>query len=44
MIFFFALNFPAGLTLYWVVSNIFQIAQQYIALHYGKKILEVKAK
>jgi YidC/Oxa1 family membrane protein insertase len=44
MIFFFALNFPSGLTLYWVVSNVFQIAQQYIALHYGKKILEVKSK
>lgn len=29
MIFFFALNFPAGLALYWVVSNTFQIGQQY---------------
>jgi len=44
MIFFFALNFPAGLTLYWVVSNLFQIAQQYIALHNGKRLLEVKTK
>lgn len=30
MIFFFAKNFPAGLTLYWVVGNIFQIIQQYL--------------
>lgn len=44
MIFFFALNFPAGLTLYWVVSNLFQIGQQYLALHNGKRLLEVKTK
>lgn len=44
MIFFFALNFPAGLTLYWAISNGFQMAQQYIALHNGKKVLEVKSK
>ncbi|WDV45911.1 YidC/Oxa1 family membrane protein insertase [Clostridiaceae bacterium M8S5] len=30
MIFFFALNMPAGLTIYWVVGNIFQIVQQYL--------------
>ncbi|KPU26450.1 sporulation protein [Caloranaerobacter sp. TR13] len=30
MIFFFAKNFPAGLTLYWVVGNVFQIVQQYL--------------
>lgn len=30
MIFFFALSFPAGLTLYWIVGNIFQIVQQYL--------------
>lgn len=29
MIFVFALNFPAGLTLYWVIGNCFQLAQQY---------------
>mgnify|MGYP006279223695 CR=1 FL=1 len=29
MILFFARNFPAGLALYWVVSNSFQIVQQY---------------
>jgi len=44
MIFFFALNFPAGLTLYWVVSNVFQITQQYLALHNGRQLLEVKSK
>jgi YidC/Oxa1 family membrane protein insertase len=42
MIFFFALNFPAGLTLYWTVSNTFQIVQQYIALNKGMKIREAK--
>lgn len=44
MIFFFALNFPAGLTLYWAISNGFQMAQQYITMHNGKKVLEVKSK
>jgi YidC/Oxa1 family membrane protein insertase len=44
MIFFFALNFPAGLTLYWAISNGFQMAQQYITMHNGKKVLEVKQK
>lgn len=29
MIFVFALNFPAGLTLYWVIGNVFTIGQQY---------------
>jgi len=42
MIFFFALSFPAGLTLYWTVSNSFQIGQQYIALNKGMKIGEAK--
>lgn len=44
MIFFFALNFPAGLTLYWAISNGFQMAQQYVTMHNGKKVLEVKSK
>ena len=44
MIFFFALSFPAGLTLYWAISNGFQMAQQYITMHNGKKVLEVKSK
>ncbi|MCH4890027.1 YidC/Oxa1 family membrane protein insertase [Acidaminobacter sp. JC074] len=30
MIFFFALNMPTGLTLYWVVGNLFQVGQQLI--------------
>ncbi len=30
MIFLFALNMPAGLTLYWIISNIMQIIQKYI--------------
>ena len=30
MIFVFALNMPAGLTLYWIVSNILQIVQKYV--------------
>src|SRR6056297_2000605 len=42
MIFFFALSFPAGLTLYWTVSNSFQIGQQYIAMNKGMKIGEAK--
>jgi len=42
MIFFFALNFPAGLTLYWTVSNIFQIVQQYIALNKSMQIKGAK--
>lgn len=29
MMFWWGLSFPAGLTLYWTVSNIFQLAQQY---------------
>lgn len=30
MIFWFSKSFPAGLALYWVMGNIFQIVQQYI--------------
>lgn len=32
MILWWGKTFPAGLTLYWVVSNVFQIAQQYIIM------------
>ena len=32
MIIFFAMQFPAGLALYWVVSNIFSIGQQYVIM------------
>jgi YidC/Oxa1 family membrane protein insertase len=27
MLFFFSFNFPAGLVLYWTISNIFEIAR-----------------
>lgn len=36
MIFIFGLQFPAGLALYWVVSNLFQLAQQYIIMNSSK--------
>ena len=39
MIFIFGFNYPVGLTLYWTVSNLFQVAQQYIA---KKVITDVK--
>ena len=32
MIVFFAMQFPAGLALYWVVSNIFSIGQQWVIM------------
>ncbi|OPJ55453.1 YidC/Oxa1 family membrane protein insertase [Alkalithermobacter paradoxus] len=35
MILWWGKSFPAGLTLYWVVSNIFQIAQQYFIMKPG---------
>jgi YidC/Oxa1 family membrane protein insertase len=40
MIFIFSIKFPAGLALYWVVSNIFQFIQQYIILNSSKKLKE----
>lgn len=36
MIFVFGIQFPAGLGLYWVISNIFQLVQQYIVLNSSK--------
>lgn len=36
MIFVFGIQFPAGLGLYWVVSNVFQLVQQYIVLNSSK--------
>ncbi|MDD2397691.1 MAG: YidC/Oxa1 family membrane protein insertase [Tissierellia bacterium] len=36
MIFVFSIQFPAGLALYWVVSNAFQLVQQYIVLNSSK--------
>lgn len=37
MIFVMSLNFPSGLGLYWVVSNVFQLVQQYVIMHSSKK-------
>ncbi|MDW5298825.1 MAG: YidC/Oxa1 family membrane protein insertase [Sedimentibacter sp.] len=36
MIFVMSIQFPAGLGLYWVVSNIFQLIQQYIVMNSSK--------
>ena len=36
MIFVFSIQFPAGLALYWVVSNLFQYVQQFIVLNSSK--------
>lgn len=40
MIFWAAKSFPAGLALYWVVGNIFQIVQQLITNRSLGKIKE----
>lgn len=40
MLFVFAIQFPAGLALYWVVSNLFQVAQQWVILNSSKKTKE----
>ena len=32
MIGWISIKFPSGLALYWVISNLFQMGQQYIAL------------
>lgn len=32
MIVFFAMQFPAGLALYWVISNVFSIGQQWVIM------------
>lgn len=37
MLFFFALQVPSGLSLYWVVMNIFTMIQQYIFMESWKK-------
>jgi len=36
MIFVMSLQFPAGLGLYWVISNIFQLVQQYVVMNSSK--------
>jgi len=43
MIIFFAMSFPAGLALYWVVSNIFSVAQQYLILRDWGALFPTKA-
>ncbi|NLJ58213.1 MAG: YidC/Oxa1 family membrane protein insertase [Tissierellia bacterium] len=40
MIFIFSMQFPAGLALYWVVSNLFQFIQQFIVLNSSKNSKE----
>lgn len=37
MIFIFSIQFPSGLALYWVVSNIFQAVQQYVIMNSSKR-------
>lgn len=37
MIFIMGVQFPAGLGLYWVISNIFQLLQQYFVMNSSKK-------
>jgi len=39
MIGFFAINFPAALALYWVISNLFSIGQQYFITGWGSLTL-----
>lgn len=36
MIFVMSMQFPAGLGLYWVISNIFQLVQQYVVMNSSK--------
>ncbi|MEA3346445.1 MAG: YidC/Oxa1 family membrane protein insertase [Chloroflexota bacterium] len=36
---FFAIQVPAGLVLYWVTSNLLQLAQQYLAMNYSAATL-----
>jgi YidC/Oxa1 family membrane protein insertase len=40
MLFVFSIQMPAGLALYWVVSNIFQVVQQYVILNSSKNLKE----
>jgi YidC/Oxa1 family membrane protein insertase len=37
---FISLNFPAALALYWVVSNLFSIGQQYFITGFGSLPVE----
>ena len=40
MLFVFSIQMPAGLALYWVVSNVFQVVQQYVILNSSQKTKE----
>lgn len=40
MIGYFSLNFPSGLTMYWVLNNVFQIIQQYFTMRPGGTVKE----
>ncbi|HOO11413.1 MAG TPA: YidC/Oxa1 family membrane protein insertase [Bacillota bacterium] len=40
MIGYFSFSFPAGVTLYWVLSNLFQIVQQFFGLSRGGTVKE----
>jgi YidC/Oxa1 family membrane protein insertase len=42
MTLFFALTFPAGLTLYWVTTTVFSLAQQYFVSGWGGLPLAIK--
>ncbi len=40
MIGYFSFSFPAGVAMYWVLSNMFQIVQQYFAIRVGRTAKE----
>lgn len=40
MLFVFSIQMPAGLALYWVISNVFQVVQQYVILNSSKNSKE----
>ena len=40
LIFYMGRNFAAALVLYWIVSNVFQLVQQYITKKVGEKVKE----
>ncbi|PID52689.1 MAG: hypothetical protein CR972_00575 [Candidatus Moraniibacteriota bacterium] len=44
MTLFIGLKFPSGLTLYWLTSTVFMIAQQWIVMHKEKKMTEEQPK
>lgn len=44
LIFVFSISFPAGLVIYWIVNNLFSMAQHYFLNSLEKKGAEVKTK